>query len=91
MSPESASEAPLPMSHSEVTDRYFLEMRCRVLDLAAALDRLDRAQGAANGDPRLARLREAITILSSDELGRAERVQLAFSREYDPGWRSTNG
>ncbi len=91
MSRESASEAPLPMNHAEVADRYFLEMRCRVLDLAAALDRLDRAEGRADDDPRFAQLRNAIAELSTAELGRAERVQLAFSREYDPDWRGARG
>ena len=78
------------MTRNEAADRYFLEMRCRALDLAAALDRLDRAapgEGAdATQDPRLSQLREAIAILAEEGPGRAERIQLAFSREYDAEW-----
>lgn len=82
------SKIPIPMTRSEAADRYFLEMRCRALDLAAALDRLDRAGGDSDGDPRLTRLREAIAILGEDSPGRAERIQLAFSLEYDADWMS---
>ncbi len=78
----------VPMTREELTERHFLEMRCRVLDLAAAMDRLDRAGAPDDADTRLAQLRRAIDILSENDAGRAERVQLAFSREYDPDWMS---
>ena len=36
---------------ADVLDRDFLSMRCRLIELAAALDRIDRAQGSAADDP----------------------------------------
>lgn len=68
-------------------DTYFLEARCKLLDLAAIFDRIDRGSGANSvvADPRLARLQQAIeTLLKSDS--RAERVQEIFSLSYDPNW-----
>ncbi|MEX2174528.1 MAG: hypothetical protein WD872_09210 [Pirellulaceae bacterium] len=77
----------LPLSAAEVLDREFLEVRCRVLDLAAALDRLSRAEGSVEDDPRLQRLREAILLVAGQSAARAEQVQLVFSRPYDETWQ----
>ncbi len=80
------------LSKEETLDRFFLEMRSRTLDLAAALDRVDaaalRSRGAGADDARLAKLREALRVLAEVERDRAERVQMIFSDEYDPAWRS---
>lgn len=70
----------------ETLDRHFLEMRAKLIDVAAGLDRIDRAGGAAD-DPRLAQLRQAIDALKQDADGRAEKLQLLFSLPYDPDWR----
>ncbi|HEU5118028.1 MAG TPA: hypothetical protein VFT74_15495 [Isosphaeraceae bacterium] len=72
----------------QVFDRDFLEIRARILELAAALDRLDRAPGrpGINPDRRLAEVRQALETLLVPEPGRAETVQTIFSREYDPDW-----
>jgi hypothetical protein len=78
-----------PLTAPEVLNREFLEIRCKVLELAAAFDRLQRAEGAVAGDPRLDRLREALQVLLEDAEGRAEQVQLIFSREYDESWQET--
>ena len=59
-------------------DREFLGVRCRLIELAASLDRMDRAGGAA-ADPRLAQIRQALEILADDKPDRAERMQMAFS------------
>lgn len=40
-----------PLTRREVTDRYFLEHRAKLLDLAAYLDRLDRAPGSKGPTP----------------------------------------
>jgi hypothetical protein len=73
----------------EVLNRDFLETRCRVLELAAALDRLDRAPRAAHEAPdsRLSQLRQALEALLEPGPGRAETIQRIFSLEYDPEWR----
>ncbi|MCA9153679.1 MAG: hypothetical protein R3C99_26860 [Pirellulaceae bacterium] len=77
-----------PMHARAVLDREFLEMRAKVLELAASLDRLERAAGDVVDDPRLKLLRQAIEVLSDDRDERAERVQLLFSRPYTAEWQS---
>jgi hypothetical protein len=71
-------------------NRDFLEVRSRILDLAAALDRLDRAPraGAEPPDGRVAQLRQALEALIEPGPGRAETVQRIFSLEYDPNWQT---
>jgi hypothetical protein len=69
----------------------FLPLRARILEIAAGLERLDRAADASNDDPRRQRLEEAIQILLRDEPNRAEQVQRLFSREYDQQWREHFG
>ena len=85
-------------SHREVTEvleRDFLETRCRILDIAAALDRLDRAT-VSSGEPhppdrRLTQIRQAIEALLEPGPGRSETVQRLFSLDYDPEWPSSLG
>lgn len=66
-----------------MNDEAILEMRWRCLSLAADLDRLDRAS-AGNSDPRLLKLREAISVLLDAGPNRAERVQMIFSDKTPP-------
>lgn len=69
-----------PMTGGAIVDRYFLEARSRLLDLAAFLDRLDRsADGAGRDDYRVRELLCAAKELHSDEFGRARRIQEALS------------
>jgi hypothetical protein len=77
----------------EVLNRDFLETRCRILEVAAALDRLDRAAGHRGDAPdrRLAQLRQAIEALLEPGPGRAETVQRLFSLDYDAGWQKRFG
>ena len=66
----------------ELLDRYYLEMRWRVLSLASDLDRIQRAVGGEAviaSDERIARLRACISELHTDQPDRAERVQLSLS------------
>ncbi len=71
-----------------VLTREFLEIRSRVLEVAAALDRIDRAPEPAKPQPdrRLGQLRSAVEALLEPGPGRAETVQRIFSLEYDPAW-----
>lgn len=80
---------PPLLSAPEVLNREFLEIRCKILELAAAFDRLQRADGSIEDDPRLARLREAISVLLDKSGDRAEQVQMIFSRAYDDNWQTT--
>ena len=71
----------------EMLERYFLEMRWRCLSLAADLDRIERAAGGAavvQSDPRLAKLKEAIGVLTRSGTNRAEQVQNIFSDKTPP-------
>ncbi|MBL8865176.1 MAG: hypothetical protein KF873_03565 [Gemmataceae bacterium] len=75
-----------PLPATDALEKYYLEARCRLLDLAAILDRVDRGGGAA-ADPRVARIREALGLLGGSGSGRAERIQSLFSLDYDPNWK----
>lgn len=77
-----------PLPANKALDAFFLEARCRILDLAAILDRVQRGQGAAAlaADPRLDKIRKAIEVLRDQSGGRAERIQQIFSLDYDPSW-----
>ncbi len=81
-------------SADAVLNESFLEVRAKLLEVAATLDRIDRA--SASGKPlsdamqaQRNRLDEAIEILHEDNVGRAEKLQKLFSREYQPDWRKT--
>ncbi len=74
-----------------VLDADFLALRAKILEIAAGLDRIDRAAGDVSRDARRERLDEAIRLLLTDEPDRAEQVQLLFSREYDAAWRDQFG
>ena len=81
----------IPIPAPEVLDREFLVLRAKILELAAALDRLGRAEGEVSDDPRLARLFEALRVLEAQQDDRAEQVQLIFSRSYEDDWREKFG
>ena len=82
---------PTPMRAPDVLDREFLEIRAKLLELAASFDRLDRGEGDVRGDRRMALIRQGLDILGRDESGRAEAIQLLFSREYEEDWRRRFG
>jgi hypothetical protein len=67
-------------------DREFLGIRCRLIELAAALDRVERADAAAGADPRMAQIVRSLEILADRKPDRAERVQAVFSLPYDEKW-----
>jgi len=71
------------MNAADVLQREFLGMRCRLIELAASLDRIYRAEGGPLGDARLDQIREACAVLRGDEAERAEKVQLVFSLPHD--------
>jgi hypothetical protein len=74
-----------------VLEQEYLPIRAKILEIASALDRLERAGGVADGDPRMAQVRAGIeTLLRRDE-DRAEQVQLIFSRPYDDEWQDKFG
>ena len=64
-------------TREKVIDLYFMEARAKVIDLAAFLDRVDRAPGT--DDFRVKSLRRALAELSSEGADRATRVLLTLS------------
>jgi hypothetical protein len=82
------NRSAVPLPSRTALDAYFLEARCKLLDLAAIFDRIGRGAGSAevDGDPRLARIRQALEVLHDESGGRAERIQQIFSLDYDPSW-----
>jgi hypothetical protein len=64
----------------ELTDEYFIENRNRLLEIAAFLDRLDRADpGRAARDFRMQAFVRALGILASRESSYLEQIQLLLS------------
>jgi len=77
-----------PLPAARALDQFFLDARCRLLDVAAIFDRIGRGDdpaGAAS-DPRAAKLRQAVEILAGDAPNKAELIQQLFSLTYDPDW-----
>ncbi len=64
-----------PQTREQVINMYFLEHRAKLLDVAAFLDRIDRAQpGTASSDFRETALKQAIGVLIDGQPQRAMRV-----------------
>jgi hypothetical protein len=77
-----------PLPAAKALDTYFLEARCKILEVAAILDRIGRGRDASatDNDPRVARIRESLEVLADHSGGRAERIQKIFSLDYDANW-----
>lgn len=69
-----AMPTPPPLSKRAVADRYFLEHRAKVIDVAAFLDRFDRAEGDGAGDFRVRALEACCRILVDGRPERARRI-----------------
>ena len=76
---------------SQVFDQELLPIRAKLLEIAAALDRIDRANGSVNSDPRRTQVQAAIQILLRPDDDRTEQIQLIFSRPYEANWREKLG
>ncbi|HUE14210.1 MAG TPA: hypothetical protein VMR25_08610 [Planctomycetaceae bacterium] len=80
-----------PMAAQAVLDREYLEVRAKILELAATFDRLERGGGLPTGDGRLKLVRQGLKVLLDETSDRAEQVQLIFSRAYDDDWQKVFG
>jgi len=65
------------MTRQQVLDLYFLDARHKLVEIAAFLDRVERAAG--KDDFRLQAFRAALGELSGKRRSRAKNVLLAFS------------
>ena len=85
-------------SSKQILDREFLELRSKLLDIAASLDRIDRSEmvdntesplESASHDDRMQLIDRAIEVISTKSVtaDRAQQIQHLFSREFDPQWK----
>ncbi|MDM4016585.1 hypothetical protein [Roseiconus lacunae] len=82
-------------SADEIVADKFLEVRAKLLEIAAVLDRVDRTAGENGLDDaarqKRAALQAGIDIVASEGSDRAARLQMLYSREYQADWRETFG
>ncbi len=82
----------------QVLEQEFLQVRAKILEIAAFFDRLDadaadqsskpHSPVSGNGAERLKLLRAGCELLLDSDSDKAARVQLLFSRQYDEQWRT---
>jgi len=65
------------MTKQQVLDLYFLDARHKLIEIAAFLDRVERAEGKE--DFRLKSFRAALTKLDGKRKNKAKAVLLTFS------------
>ena len=77
----------------DIVDRYFLEHRAKLVDLAAFLDRLDRTcdYSGTENDYRISTILKALNILSDGRTNRAGRILEIFSDKTTELPQSANG
>jgi hypothetical protein len=80
-----------PMAAQAVLDREYLEVRAKLLELAASFDRLDRGGGVSPDERRMQLIRQGLKVLLDETGDRAEQIQLIFSRSYDDDWQKAFG
>ena len=69
-----------PLTQRQLIEEYFIEHRTKILDIAAYLDRLDRAREAdAQDDFRLTAFRRALEVLSAPTRGRMQQIQMILT------------
>ena len=65
------------MTRQQVLDLYFLDARHKLIEIAAFMDRVERANGEE--DFRMKNFRAALTELGQGKTNRAEKSLLSFS------------
>lgn len=79
------SNRPIPGDATQILDHEFLHIRAKLIETAAALDRIDRAAdpdaaAAIASDFRTSQIHRAVEQLLESGPGRAERVLMTFSQ-----------
>jgi hypothetical protein len=72
-----------PLAEHELLDAYYIENRTRLLEVAAFLDRVDRARSRGSADFRMAAFDRALRVLAGGGRDRAGRIQLPLSDRTD--------
>ena len=71
----SSTKPTCPATRSKIVDLYFMEHRAKLIDIAAFLDRYERADSDCDSDDfRILAIRKAIEILSDNKQNRAKRI-----------------
>ncbi len=82
------SAIPSPLTAEKILDREGTTLRAQLLDIAALLDRIERAAGGENAEAfaqlPLSAIRELLIPGDADRVGRILRL---YSRSYDPAWQ----
>jgi hypothetical protein len=65
------------MTRQQILDLYFMDARCKLIDLAAFIDRVERSEGQE--DFRMQAFRQALSELSKGETEKAKRVLMTLS------------
>ena len=69
-----------PRTQRELIEAEFIEHRTKILDIAAFLDRFDRASARdAEDEFRIVAFRRALEDLAAPGFGRVERIQMLLS------------
>ena len=69
-----------PLTPQQLVDEYFIENRTRLLEIAAFLDRLDRADPSGQvRDFRVQAFNDAVALLASPSDDRLLRIQMLLS------------
>ena len=73
-------DSTCPLTQQQLIDEYFMEIRAKMLDVAAFLDRLDRSVDRnAEDDFRMLAMRQALQALCAGTPGRTYAIQMIFS------------
>ncbi|MBA64027.1 MAG: hypothetical protein CMJ76_16855 [Planctomycetaceae bacterium] len=79
----------IPLNSQQVLDREYLEIRGKIVELAASLDRLERAEGCVSDDNRMKLISQGLQILLEQaDQTKAGQIQMLFSRVYEDNWRN---
>ena len=84
MNPESSEKSiPSPKTAAELLTMYYHDARSHLLETAAILDRIERAEGGekAMRDNRIKQLKDACNILTNASANRAEQFLLLLSEK----------
>ena len=75
-------------SAAQIVADEFMIARAKIVELAATLDRIERASGSVDDSKNMQLLVQGMHILIDDQIEKAKRVQLLMSRDYDPNWQN---
>jgi len=76
----------VPLEAGELLEREFLPIRAKILEIAAALDRIERGVGEVEHDPRWQQVQRGLHSLLETSDQRAEAIQMVFSLPYHADW-----